>query len=199
MKTLRLIAVSFVFAAVFAVSVFAQTTAPTGKIALIDTRFFDNGKDGITKFVNAMNALETEFKPDFTALQTMGNRIKTLQTEIQTLQKQIDDGKVPVDEKSATAIVEEYDKLTREYKFKEEDFKARYQRREQVVTAPIRQDIGKALDEFAKKNGFSLILDGAKLDGAGLILAFDEKSDVTKEFITFYNARPATAATTANK
>ena len=60
-------------------------------------------------------------------------------------------------------------------------------------------DIGKALDEFAKKNGYSLILDGAKLDGAGLILAFDEKSEVTKEFITFYNARPATAATTATK
>jgi Skp family chaperone for outer membrane proteins len=198
MKTLRLIAVSFVFAAAFAVSAFAQTTAPTGKIALIDTRFFDS-KEGITKYVNAMTALDNEFKPDFTALQTMGTKIKTLQTEIQTLHKQIQEWKVPVDEKSANAKVEEYDKLTREYKFKEEDAKARYQRREQVVMAPIRQDIGKALDEFAKKNGYSLILDGAKLGSAGLILAFDDKSDVTKEFITFYNARPATAATTATK
>jgi outer membrane protein len=198
MKTLRLIAVSFVFAAIFAVSAFAQTTAPAGKIGLIDTRFFDS-KEGITKYVSAMTALDNEFKTDFTALQTMGNRIKTLQTEITNLQKQIQEGKVPVDEKSANAKVEEYERLAREYKFKEDDLKARYQRREQVVMAPIRQDIGKALDEFAKKNGYSLILDGAKLDGAGLILAFDVNSDATKEFITFYNARPATAATTATK
>lgn len=198
MKTLRLIAVSFVFAAVFAITAFAQTTAPTGKIALIDTRFFDS-KEGITKYVSAMTALDNEFKPDFTNLQTMGNKIKTLQTDITNLQKQITEGKVPVDEKSANAKVEEYDKLTREYKFKEEDLKVRYQRREQVVMNPIKQDIGKALDEFAKKNGYSLILDGAKLAGDGLILAFDDKSDVTKEFIAFYNARPATAATTATK
>jgi outer membrane protein len=198
MKTLRLIAVSFVFAAVLAVSAFAQTTAPTGKFGLIDTRFFDS-KEGITKYVNAMTALDAEFKADFTNLQTMGTKIKTLQTEITNLQKQIQDGKVPVDEKSANAKVEEYERLGREYKFKEDDLKVRYQRREQVVMTPIRQDIGKALDEFAKKNGYSLILDGAKLDGAGLILAFDVNSDVTKEFITFYNARPATAATTATK
>ncbi len=43
-----------------------------------------------------------------------------------------------------------------------------------------------------------LILDAAKLEGAGLILAVDlPKVDVTKDFITFYNARPATTATTA--
>ncbi|CAN5585444.1 hypothetical protein BH20ACI4_BH20ACI4_02100 [soil metagenome] len=198
MKTLRLIITGLLFTFVLSVAAFAQTTAPTGKFGLIDTRFFDS-KEGITKYVNAMTALDNEFKPDFTNMQTMGNKIKTLQTEITNLEKQITEGKVPVDEKSANAKVEEYDKLTREYKFKEEDLKVRFQRREQVVMNPIKQDIGKALNEFAKKNGYSLILDGAKLDGAGLILAFDDKSDITKEFITFYNARPATAATTATK
>jgi hypothetical protein len=49
---------------------------------------------------------------------------------------------------------------------------------------------------FAKQKGYSLILDSSKLYQAGIILAFDEsKVDVTKEFITFFNARPATAAT----
>ncbi len=59
---------------------------------------------------------------------------------------------------------------------------------------PVRQDIGNALQEFAKKNGYMMILDASKLDGAGLLLAFDEKYDITKDFITFYNARPATTA-----
>ena len=62
---------------------------------------------------------------------------------------------------------------------------------------PIRAEIGKALQDFANQKGYALILDAAKLDGAGLILAFDAaKVDVTKEFITFFNARPATTATT---
>jgi hypothetical protein len=58
------------------------------------------------------------------------------------------------------------------------------------------QDIMKAIGEFTKQKGYGLILDAAKLDSAGVILGWDEaKVDVTKEFITFYNARPATTAT----
>ena len=63
---------------------------------------------------------------------------------------------------------------------------------------PLHQDIGKAMQDYANQKGFDLILDAAKLDNAGLILAFNPaKVDVTKDFITFYNARPATTATTA--
>jgi len=199
MKTLRFIAVTFAFAAVLAVSAFAQTSpASSGKIGLINTLAFDS-KDGITKYVNAMNALENEFKPDNTALQTMQTKIRTLQTEIQTIRKQIEDNKVPVDEKTVNAKLEEYDKLTREYKFKEDDAKARFQRREQAVMNPIRQDIGKALQEYAAQKGYSLILDIAKLAEANIVLAVDEKILVTQDFIKFYNSRPATAATTAAK
>ncbi len=197
MKTLRLIACNFVFAAIFAVSAFAQTGA-SSKIGLINTLAFDS-KEGITKYINAMTALENEFKPDNTSLQTMGTRIKTLQTEIQGLQKQVQDGKVPVDEKTVNGKLEEYDKLTREYKFKQEDAKARFERRQGVILGPVNQDIGKAMQEFATQKGYTIILDAAKLDNAGLILALDAKTDVTKEFITFYNARPASGGTTATK
>ena len=83
-------------------------------------------------------------------------------------------------------------------KREQEDAKNKAARREPQVMGPIRQEIGNALQDFAKQKGYALILDAAKLDGAGLILAFDAaKVDVTKEFITFFNARPATTATTA--
>ena len=52
---------------------------------------------------------------------------------------------------------------------------------------PISADIGKAVQEFAKKNGYWMIMDATKLDG---ILSIDDNADVTKPFITFYNARP---------
>jgi Skp family chaperone for outer membrane proteins len=194
MRIFRLIAASAVFAAVFAVAAFAQT-AP-GKIGLINTQQFDDDKAGITKYVTAMNSLETEFKPVGAELQTLATKIQTLEKELKDLQAKAQDpnNKIPINTASVNAKAEEYDKLVREYKFKQEDAKARYERREAVIMGPIRQDIGNAIQEYTKKNGYVIMLDVAKLDSAGLILGLDETADVTKAFITFYNARPATTA-----
>ncbi len=193
MKTFRLIAASVVFAAIFAVSAFAQTTA--GKIGLVNTLAFDDEKLGITKFVAAMNSLEKEFQP-------LGLELNTMQTKIQALQKEIagyqeilsKGGKIPIADADLQKKLEEYDKLDRELKFKQEDAKVRYQNRERFVMGPVRMDISNALQEFTKKNGYTLLLDVAKLDNAGLILGLDETADVTKQFITFYNTRPVTTA-----
>lgn len=196
MRTFRLIAVSVVFAAIFAVSALAQTTT-AGKIGLINTLAFDDDKAGITKYVTALNSLETEFKPVSTELQTMANNIQALQKELQGYQDIVaKGGKIPIAEADVQKKLESLDKLQREYKFKEDDAKVRYERRRQVVLAPIQQDIGNAIQEFTKKNGYVIMLDVAKLDNAGMILGLDEAADVTKQFITFYNARPATTATT---
>jgi len=193
MKTFRLVAVSAFLAAIFAVSAFAQATA--AKIGLIDTRFFDDEKAGIAKYVAAMNSLDTEFKPLGAELQTLGTNIQALQKELQGYQDILSKGgKVPIADADIQKKLESLDKMQREYKFKEEDAKARYQRREAVVMGPIRLDIGNAIQEFTKKNGYLLILDPSK-DQTGIILGLDEAADVTKQFIIFYNARPATTAT----
>jgi Skp family chaperone for outer membrane proteins len=194
MRTFRLIAVSVFFAAIFAVSALAQTA--TGKIGLINTQAFDDSKTGITKYVTALNTLETEFKPTFTELQTLATKIQALEKEIAGYREIIQKGgKIPISDADLNKKVEDYEKSVREYKFKEEGAKSSYQRREQIVMGPIRQDIGNAIQEYTKKNGYTIMLDVAKLDNAGLILGLDETADVTKAFITFYNARPATTAT----
>ncbi len=200
MKTFRSIVAVFAFAAIFAVSAFAQAAAtPNPRIGIINTGAFDT-KEGITKYVNAMNALEGAMKTEQTALQTMANRLQALQTEIEGYKKQLEDPKLPpaVDktklQTTAQTKFEEYQKLGLEFEYKQKDYKASLERREATIMSPVRQDIGKALQEFGKKNGYMMILDASKLDGAGLLLAFDEKFDVTKEFITFFNARPATTA-----
>ena len=199
MKTFRLIAASAIFAAIFAVSAFAQTAA--GKIGLINTLAFDDDKAGITKYVAALNSLETEFKPAFTELQTLGTKIQAMQKEIAGYQEIVrTGGKIPISDVDLAKKAEDYEKMGREYKFKEEDAKARYERRSQVVLGPIRADIGNAIQEYTKKNGYIVMLDIAKLDNQGVILGLDETADVTKQFIVFYNARPATTAvTTPNK
>lgn len=199
MKLLRYTLTGLLFTVVFAVAAFAQTTAPTGKLGLIDTRFFDNGKDGIAKYAAAMDALEKEFDTENNAMKAMVTKLQTLEKEITTLREQLSKPNSPVKPETVNAKIEEYDKLTREFKFKQEDGKVRFQRREQVVMTPIRRDISKAINEFAKQKGFTLILDVAKIADSGLILALDEKVNLTQEFIKYYNARPATAATTATK
>lgn len=202
MKRGSLFIVHLVFAAVFAVSSFAQNsggaqTAGPVKIGIINTFAFGDEKAGITKYINALKAINTEFTPTQTELDTMNTRLSNLAKEIQVFRDQASTGKVPIDEKTVQAKVDEAEKLQRDLKFKQEDAKARYEKRQQVVIGPVMQDIGKALQDFAKQKGFTLLLDIAK-DEVGLVLAVgDEKIDVTKDFITYYNARPATTATTA--
>ena len=204
MKTFRLFAV-FAFAAIFAVSAFAQAPA-TFRIAVINTAAFDDDKAGITKYVTAMNTLETQLKPDITALQAMSNKLQALKTEIEGYQKQLDDQnpKVPVNKTqlatTAQAKYDEFQKMSLEFEYKQKDYKANAERREQTLTAPIRADIGNAIQEFTKQKGYAMVFDAAKLDGAGLLLGFDEKYDITKEFIAFYNTRtPSTAAVATPK
>ena len=191
MKTIRLIAAGVILAAIFAVSAFAQTTA--SKIGLINTLAFDDEKAGITKYVAAMNSLDAEFKTVYTELQTLATKIQALQKEIAGYQDIINKGgKIPIADADLQKKLEEYDKLGREYKFKEEDTKARIENRERIVMGPIRADIGNALQEFTKKNGFTVVFDISKLGNAGVLLGYDDTADVTKQFIAFYNARPAT-------
>ena len=127
----------------------------------------------------------------------MNTKLQALAKEIQTLRDQAAGGKVPIDEKAAQAKVDEAEKLQRDIKFKSEDAKARYEKRQQAVIGPVMQDIGKALQEFAKQKGYMFIFDIAKDDQGFLVAIGDEKADVTKDFVIFYNARPATTATTA--
>lgn len=201
MKTVRLIAVSFIFAAIFAVSAFAQTGA-SAKIVVIDTGAFagdEKGVGGITKYVNAMNALDTEFQPAQKELQTIATKLQTLQTEIQKLQSAPPPAVPSKDPQAALQTkVDEAQNLQVEFKRKQEDAKAKFERRQQALMGPVMQDIFKSLQDFSKQKGYDLILDASKLDAQQMILGFNpEKVDVTKEFITFYNARPAGAATAA--
>ena len=200
MRRFSFIAASFILAAIFAVSAFGQTPAQPApfKMAVIDTDAFAAATGGITRYSAARKALADEFRPLETELQGMVTRYTTLGTEIKKLQDQAAAGTVPIDQKTAATKLEEYQNLELAIKRKEEDGKTRAARREPQVMGPILQEIGKALNDYAKAKGLALILDASKLANAGVILAYDEaKVDVTKDFIAYFNARPATTASTA--
>lgn len=196
MKNIRLIAVSLMFAAIFAVSASAQTAT---KIALLNSTAFESDPGGITKIINEVKKIELEFKPLTTELQTMQGQIRTLNTDLTNLQNQINALGAADVSKLQAAYSQKYGELedkSREYKYKEETVKAKYARREQVGMAPIYQDLSKAMQEYSKAKGYTLVLDLAKLYNANAIWYWEDATDVTADFIKFYNARPATATTT---
>jgi Skp family chaperone for outer membrane proteins len=212
MKNIRILAATMMLAAILAVSASAQTrpgtttTAaarpaatpaatsnaplPDAKIAFIDTSAFSDEKEGIVRYVNAMKALETEFKPRQDELNTMNNRIKALADEIAKLNS----GSAVVDPKTIQAKNDEGERLQRDLKYKKEQADADFQKRYNDVVSPISQDIGKALDQFAQSHGITMILDISKL--APAVLTANPAMDVTKAFVTEYNStHPATAST----
>jgi Skp family chaperone for outer membrane proteins len=201
MRRFTTIAASFIFAAFFAMSAYAQApaTPATGRIGLVNTYAFGDEKAGIAKFRTAMASLEAEFKPVNDELRTLGTKYNSLGTEIKTAQENAAKGAgaVPMKPEALQAKIDEFQTLELTIKRKQEDAKVRYDKRQAAVVGPIYNDIVKAMNDFAKQKGYAIILDGAKLEESGLLMGFDDKYDVTKEFVTFYNARPAGAATAA--
>lgn len=211
MKTFRLFAI-FAFAIVFAASAAASSAFAQGgavpvaaqagmaKIVVIDTGAFADEKGGIAKYVQAVKSIDTTFTPVQTDLQTSANKIEALRKELEVIQNNINSGKVPVDKAAAQAKADQYQNLQTEFKRKQEDAKARFDREQERVMGPVMQDIFKAMQDFATQKGYDMILDAVKLDAQQMILAYvPNKVDVTKEFIVYYNSRPpgstASAAT----
>ncbi|MEJ7848296.1 MAG: OmpH family outer membrane protein [Pyrinomonadaceae bacterium] len=197
MKRFSFIAASFIFVAVFAVSAFGQAAVPTGKIGLVNVNAFADPKGGITKFRNALSSLDPEFKPAYDELRTLGTRYQTLGTEIQNAQKPAAPGVPAKAPANLQAKADEFQTLELTIKRKQEDLKVKSERRYQEVVGPVYSDILKAMNDYAKAKGYALILDGAKLEENGMLIGFDDKYDVTKDFIVFFNARPAGTATAA--
>lgn len=195
MKRFNTLAVSFVFAAIFAVSAFAQAGQPAvSKIGWIDTGAFADEKEGVTRYGNALKALDGEMKPRVTELTTIQTRLKTISDDLAKMQA---NAAVPIDQKAALAKQDEGQKLQREFEFKKKEYDAAVEKRSGEVLGPVSADISKAIQDFAKQKGYAVVLDIAALANANAILALDPTSNITKEFIAYYNTRPATTATTA--
>ena len=209
MRNFRILAAAMMLAAIFAVSVSAQTrpaagtarpaapqqttpAAPAGpvpdtKIAYINTEAFGDEKIGITRYVTAVKALEREFQPRQTELNTMQTRIKAIADEIGKLS-----GSSVVDPKTIQAKQDEGERLNRDLKYKKEQADADFAKRYEEVVTPISQDIGNSLTQFATQRGITMIIDISKL--APAILTANKNMDVTQVFIAEYNSKPTTAS-----
>jgi Skp family chaperone for outer membrane proteins len=204
MKAILLLAVALFLTAFSAASVFAQAVGPqasnAGKIGLVVSYAFGDEKNGITKFVAAEKALNAEFLPIDTELKTMNTKLETLLADIEKIRELAKTNPKAVDEKAAQAKVDEAEKLQRDMKFKADNAKIAYEKRQQAIMGPVMQDIYKSLQDYTKLRGYVMLLDAAKLEETGILIGVgDDKVDVTKDFITYYNTKPATTASATPK
>ena len=173
----------------FAPAAFAQIAS--AKIALVNTDAFYDEKTGIAKLVTANKQLESEFAVRVKALQEGGAKLQSIAQEMESLRK------LPAAQFNQTAYntkQEEGERLDRDLKYQKTELEDAVAKRRKVLIAPISADIGSAITEFGKKNGFGAILDVSKMADSGVLLFFQESGDLTKDFILFYNARKASVA-----
>lgn len=97
------------------------------------------------------------------------------QAELAPLEKQIQD----IDAKGTAATAAEKDKraqLVTTYQAKAKDYSTQIQ----AKTKPVEEAIDKALGDYAKANGFSVIMDRAVAQQSGLVVYAETSTDVTE-------------------
>ncbi len=176
-----------------------QTSAvavPVSKVAVIYSEEFQDPKTGIARFNATKNKLVGEFADRQKKLDDMAAKIKQLPDEITNLQQQAAKG-TPIAPQTIQAKIDQLDQLKKQATRETEDGQALYQKRSQELFGPLQEDVGKALEAFAKARSITMILDGSQVQG---ILFTADSVDVTKAFISEYNSKnPATAAVTPPK
>ncbi|MCO6512311.1 MAG: OmpH family outer membrane protein [Aridibacter famidurans] len=189
MRTIRSAAI--ILAVIFiSVSAAAAQAQPAGKVGLINLDAL-GAEGGITKYVNALATLNKEFDTELKGLQTLADSINTKTQELQKLAEQARNPGSPVSNDTLRQRNDEIETLKRQAEYKQKDVQARYNSRRQTIVGPVLSEVMKSLQDYTLQKGYSMILDGAKLEESGILMTFDTRFDVTKDFITFFNTKPA--------
>jgi|SRR5215472_3562092 len=158
----------------------------TVKIAVIYSDEFQNEKTGIARFTATMKTLNAEFDKIQKDLNSTQTRLQQMQDELVKLQN----GPNP-DAKVIQTKMDQLEQLKKDYQRKGEDAQSSYAKRRQDLFQPLQDDIGKALETFAKARGITVLIDGSAVP----VIYAAENIDITRAFIADYNTKnPATAA-----
>ena len=161
------------------------------KMAVIYTDLFLDPKTGIAKFNSVLNKLNGEFAAVKNEINQMQTRGQQLEDEVNKLQNA--PAGTPIDRGALQTKIDQLEQLKKDIQRKGEDAQASYNRRRNELFAPVQDEVGKALEAFAKARGINVIIDAASVP----LLYAAESIDITRAFIADFNSKnPVTAATT---
>ncbi|HXD31192.1 MAG TPA: OmpH family outer membrane protein [Pyrinomonadaceae bacterium] len=170
----------------------ANANVPDSKIAVIYSEAFLDSKIGIARFGILLGTLNREFQPRQTEITQLEAKITQLQDELSKTQA----ASSVVSADSIRAKSDQLEQLKKDYQRKAEDGQALYNKRRGEIFQPLNDDIGKALETYAKAHNINIIIDGSQVP---FVYAADAM-DITRAFIVEFNTKnPATAAVTTPK
>lgn len=167
----------------------AQNPAPAGvpKVGVFDIR------RAIIESEEGKKAAE-KLQSQFTGRR---NELQAMQAEVEKLQKQLREQEKALSDEARANLVRQIESKTKEFTRKNEDATNDFQQAEGQVINDIGQRVMKVLDEYARKNGYHILLD---ITPQGPVLWASTAVDVTDEVIKLYNAAaPAPAASPGAK
>lgn len=161
------------------------TLLPKGKVAVINTAAF---QQEVQEFKTKVESLNRQFEPRVKEVQSLNDKINALETTLKSQSGVLTPAKV-------AEMTENLDSMKRDYKRKGEDLEADAGRARDKAFEPITGKLGKFAEEYTAKNGIVMLVDISNALQSGVVIWFDPRSDVTKDFIAEYNkANPVTSA-----
>lgn len=161
------------------------TLLPKGKVAVINTAAF---QQEVQEFKAKVESLNRQFEPRVKEVQSLNDKINALETTLKSQSGVLTPAKV-------AEMTENLDSMKRDYKRKGEDLEADAGRARDKAFQPITGKLGKFAEEYTAKNGIVMLVDISNALQSGVVIWFDPRSDVTKDFINEYNkANPVTSA-----
>ncbi|MEO8041420.1 MAG: OmpH family outer membrane protein [Acidobacteriota bacterium] len=177
MKIARIVLLA---ASMLTLSSFAAAQAPVqaapAKVGIVNSDMFSNRTGGITRLVNALKTLDTEFKPRRDEITQLVTRFNSLQ--------QVAPNTPPA---QLATRREQAETLQIEIQRKQEDARVAYGKRLAALTNPIRLTVYTALEAYVKQRGIDVLLDVSKFPD-GVLLA-NKNADLTAGFIRDFNSK----------
>jgi outer membrane protein len=166
-------------------SIAAQAQDKAGKLAIINIQVaISQSNDG----QKAANEIQTRFAPRRQALDKAQQEINTLQDQLKNQEKTLSDD-------ARAKLLRNIDDKTRVFNRDNEDASNELQSAEQDAINEIGQKMMNVLSEYARKNGFTMVLDVSSPQTP--VLYADASIDITKDIVDLYNqasAKPAAPA-----
>jgi outer membrane protein len=192
---MKRLSVFFLLVAFLSATAAVAQTPAAQKLAAPD----GSAKVAVVSFQGAI-AQTNEFQRDLADLQKKYDpkrtQLKTLSDEIDKLSKQIQDQGEKLSDAERVSRTRTIDEKKKQLDRESQDAQSNFQSDMQQIINTVAGKVGELMSDFAKKNGYTLVLDAGNEQSSSVLYAMPS-TDITKAVIDAYNTKsgiPAPAA-----
>lgn len=164
----------------------AAHVAPTAYPAKIALIAFEQAVVATNEGQKTLAELQQKYAPQKT-------KIESLAAEIDTLKKQLQSGQ-GLTEQQRSAKLKEIDTKDKQLQNESEDASNAYNAEVQQALSKVMQKVNVVLQDYVKKNGYTLLLDVGGQQSPVMWTAAEPNADITQAVVDAYNASSGIAA-----